>query len=328
MEDFITNPWISILVIPIAIFLISIWYNNMTKSKTRLSFVELKTIFLFDTFHEKFNSLIVKYDDKPINSNLIYFECCIINNGKIDIDNRMFTHPIEIVFPEKSEVLDCIIKTKSNEKIECTTSTQLNILNIEWNLLKPLESITFELIIKSHQKNQTYNLSSHIKINQRIKDIKKIPVLDIHNSDTKGKSKLYILFRTILSVGFSLLLSVVFAAVAIDEIQNYNKPKITYDTTPTLITNGKEVEIHYFDDSMYYLRYHNSDKVIAKIKPDSIDKHLLFKPTFEVGKRNYFLIIAGPIVSLVFLLGAWIFIKIAYEDVRLSNLHKKITTNR
>jgi hypothetical protein len=183
----------------IATIIIGYWGVRLTIKTRRsvsMAFVEREFIPLFKTIIKNFNSLEIKYKNKPITENLVLIKTSLVNDGNTDIDKSMIYKSITIYLPENFKCIEETITEKS-ENVNASISSINNEVLIEWDLLKKDEYISFDLLVEvSTDKEKETQIEKqdldYYKIDQRItnlKDIKKYNI-DFHDNEKISKSRM------------------------------------------------------------------------------------------------------------------------------------------
>jgi len=183
------KPFFISLIAAIVLAYWGIWYAKKTKAKTSLSLLNENFISLLNTFQDNFKSLKIEFYELPINTNLFYYCASILNTGSIDIDKAKIYKPLELCLPNDCKIVECKIKRKSSDEINLKENHRDNNLLLEWDLLKPGESFSFELIVEASKAYTKTEFEKGIKPNHRITDLKQLDLIDAWNIKEINKKK-------------------------------------------------------------------------------------------------------------------------------------------
>lgn len=174
--DINTILWIVGIIVSASLAYWGIWHNKKSKSIPEVTLVESQTIYLLNTIHEKFQTLVIKYNGAPITNNLVYYESILVNNGQVDIDSNRFHGPIEFSLPNGYRIIESNITNQSNKNIQSKIWQGNNVLYVEWQLLKSQEHFKIECIIDSPINETNNQISNIVKITNRVTDLKDIDI--------------------------------------------------------------------------------------------------------------------------------------------------------
>lgn len=181
MTEFFSNLSIETTLIgislPILIFIIqlALWFRD--KKTTQITFIENKCVGLSPFFINKIDGLEIKYYDKPITGNLLFYQLTICNSGVSDISKSQIYAPLCIQTPKSYRWKSFKLVDKSEEfNADLTISDDKLIIN--WELFKKGEFIRINTIIEHSNEtkenlDEIVNLLPNISFNKsRIENLK------------------------------------------------------------------------------------------------------------------------------------------------------------
>lgn len=307
--DISTTLKIAGIIISIALAIWRIKSSKKLKDKVGLSLLTHTSFPLLTTFQHRFESINIEFT-LPVKTNVFYYKGCIFNSGTLDIDKIKIYKPLTISFPEGCKILECKILNTSSTQIEIQKEIEANKLLLSWDLLKPKENFTFDLIIDSESINNVYKLEKGLSTSHRISDLGKVDIVDLSTVKTSDplkiiKSYLSSLFGSILFIG------AIGTFGMITGIKSFIKPIITVENELIYTSTNEIVNVEYLNNSI--LKIKKGDKVINQINFNNFEKYIRLKPVVNIEKNNYLLIILS---SVFIALGLFAFISACKDMIR------------
>ena len=160
-------------------FFLGIYYSKKLLNKIEISFILNEWLPIITTAKDTQFLELVNYDP-PQNTNVYYLKAVVGNTGNIDIEKSTIHKALKVKFPKDF----VIVKEKhySNYEVDSDLKVDDNSFILNWNLLKPTETIYVELIIETKQKFTQPELEEQIDISHRIVNISKIKIFSIYPS--------------------------------------------------------------------------------------------------------------------------------------------------
>lgn len=159
----------------------------------KISFIELKSISLFNNIAKNFDEISILHNSLPIKENIIYIQGAFVNTGDIDIDEMKIEKDISIHLPEKFEWIKCKI-TRASSDLKCNSIIDNpQVLHFDLGLFRRSEYFEFEALIEAQDGAKNYNeIIEKFKFDHRIantQDIQKTELIS-ENQITKKKRSL------------------------------------------------------------------------------------------------------------------------------------------
>lgn len=249
------------------------------KDKIQLTLVNHTLFPLLATFQNRFKTINLEFT-LPVNTNVFYYKASIINSGNLDIDKTRIHKAFEITFPEGCNILECKIVRVSSQKVSLENKFESNRLLIEWDLIKPNENFTFELIIDSPIINNHYEMEESIQLDHRITDLRTIN--KINESDV-GEATISKLLRENfigLLVVFMMIIGTGFAIYQI--VKPYFNPALDLDYQLMHKGNGKNINLSLMNDSMVLIKDNSGWKEMVNVK--NVKEVIHLEPKVDVEK--------------------------------------------
>lgn len=290
------------IVISVILAYWGIWHSNKNRTVTQLSIVDQIWMNLLSTFEDNFKTLKIENYQLPINTNLYYYKGTIINTGNTDIDKLKVYKPFKISLPQNFKIVEFKVQKKYVNEIGLSKQKLENDIIFEWELLKPLESFSFELILECSKAHNKLEFQKEIKLSHRISDLKKINRLD--GDDLKDNINKNIFYNnSFLYVGLLFMLSF-FLFAAYSGIKSFFSPELHTETQLISKKTSEPVTLTYFNSDSVKLFY---GKIVDTIPIKLIDGNITSTYKVNVGGNHYFSAILGTLLS-IFLLFLLIFI--------------------
>jgi hypothetical protein len=276
---------------------LGILYARKIRDRVNIKLLGENYLSLLSTFNDQFNSLRFEVYQLPTNTNVYYYKFSLINTGTKDIDKPKIFEPVEVAFPDGCKIIESKINKTSSDKIHLSITPQNNKLTINWDLLKPNESLTIDTLIESAGILAQPEFEKKVIINHRIADLAKIDLINVSDIPKKPINNFVTnhLFNLLVFIGFIVLLS--FAEY--NAIRNYNRPPIKIDYDLLLKSNLQPVQIKSYDTAHAYLVQGSNSSVYPISRFNDL---VLLKPHIYFEERD----MSGMIV-IGFLLALTIF---------------------
>ena len=206
MQEILSNLSLETILIsislPIILFGIQLylWYRD--KKTTQITFVENKCVGLSPFFINEIEGLEIKYKDKPISGNLLFYQLTICNSGVSDISQSQIYSPLCIETPKDFQWKSFKIVDKS-EEFNAIIEVLDDKLFINWELFKKGEFLRIDTIIEHSNEakdslKDTDNLLPNISFNKsRIVNLK-VQKTNIRKYDIFLRNLKTIMFLTLL----------------------------------------------------------------------------------------------------------------------------------
>lgn len=168
----------------------------------QITFVNEKTIRLFDEIVRNFSELSVLYEGKPVDPNLVLIEGSLLNTGRKDIDPQMVEHKLKCNLPEG-------FRWVRAKRIGATEHVQADVaivndtaLEFTMGLLRRNEFVRFQaLAAVPHEGKKDSSLEDSLSFSHRIADTCSVQKVRISSNRTQKR------ISRILSIVFSIYLS-------------------------------------------------------------------------------------------------------------------------
>ncbi len=181
MTEFLSNLSLETILIgislPILLFVIQLVLSYRDKRTTQITFIENKCASLSSFFINEIDGLEIKYQEKPITGNLLFYQLTICNSGVSDIPKSQIYAPLCIQTSKNFRWKSYKLFDKSEEFNPKLTLSDDKLL-IDWELFKKGEFIRVDTVIehsneKKENPDETVNLLSNISFNKsRIVNLK------------------------------------------------------------------------------------------------------------------------------------------------------------
>ena len=292
-----------------------IWHTNKSKTKTSISLLDQNWMSLLTTFEDNFKILKLENYQLPLNTNLYYYKGIILNSGNTDIyDSRIFS-PLKIKLGENQKILELRLNKKQGDQIGLQYEKLDDSVTFTWNLLKPLESFSFELIIETKKVYGKYSFQNVFKVDHRIADVKKIDRIDGWN--LKGSIK-----KNYFGLYIGLLFFAALSSFGVYHgIKSFVSPEVELVYSPTLKSNNQPVTFEYFTKDTVRAMYNNN---FIKLNRSDIKDLIDTNPAIEYKKNDYVAFIIASIFLIFVLLGFIGVTKEVLEEYRKSKIIKSL----
>ncbi|MGN6194977.1 MAG: hypothetical protein ACTHOB_08560 [Ginsengibacter sp.] len=299
------------VIISILLAYWGIWQGNKSKTKPQLYLINQNTIPLISTFKENFETLDLSNYKLPFNANQYYYRGTIINSGNTDIYRNIILQPLKISFPNDFKIISYKLGQKTSElNIEIKQENQSIIL--QWDILKPLEHFTFELIIESIQNFPIYELPYKIKIDSRIADLDSIKKTNI--GYLKGIKKNFF-SESLPTYLFVVLLASTSFLILLLGIESFYTGTGKLDYSLVNKQSKNPVELEYYNTDSLILKENKDVKIIAR---KNLDNNVGLISKVTIIKNRYFLILLSALALVFFIFRI---ISMVRNDIR--NVHLK-----
>lgn len=115
--------------------------------------------------------LVVRHRDQDFSQPVFSSFIVITNVGNRDISTGDFIEPLKISAPERHYILSCRYGAPNGVKLKEGNDTPTDI-NIEWNLLKPKQSIALRMIFTRDDNDYSASSEQKVKYTVLLKDVK------------------------------------------------------------------------------------------------------------------------------------------------------------
>ena len=270
-----------------------IWQANKSRTKPQLNLINQDSIPLISSFNEKLKTLDLSDYKLPFNANQYYYRGTIINSGNADIYKSKILQPVKISFPDDFKIISFNLGLQTSE-VNVVIKQENECIILEWDILKPLEHFTFELIIESEQNFPIYELSHKIKIESRIADINSIKKINIGYLKGIKRNFFWESLPTYLFLIMLAAFSLLTVYVGIKSFYNQTG-KLDYYLINT--QDKKPVELEFYNLDSIKLKQNKIEQIISR-KDLNTNVALVSKVT--ISKDRYLLILFGTL-ALIFL---------------------------
>ena len=182
-----TVTWIFGIVTIVAFLFAVVWaiYQTRLGKKQRKIALKFAKNECYSLFRGDINSLNIniQYQSKPIKNQIILFKGEIQNSGNLDIDKQSIYQPIKLISSTDFNWLEINITNKPEGARVRMDQTDGNILELNWDLLKKGEKISFEALIEvknfEEKKNVSKEFFDSLHFDFRITNLTQIEKEDI-----------------------------------------------------------------------------------------------------------------------------------------------------
>jgi hypothetical protein len=265
--------------------------SRKLKDKTNISLITHTSFPLLTTFQHRFESINIEFT-LPVNRNVFYLKGSVLNTGTLDIDKVKIYKPLIISLPQGCKIIECKILNVSSNQIDIQKNVEENKLILSWDLLKPKEHFTFELIIDSESINNVGKLEKSISISHRISDLGKVDTIDL--STVKKTTPRQVIKSSIPAFTYILFFGTISTIGLIFSINKLIKPGIRVGNELVYKANIGDVNIEYVNDST--LKILKEKKVIDQINLNNFEKYITLKPIVTIDRDSYFFIALALLV--------------------------------
>jgi hypothetical protein len=285
------------VIISILLAYWGIWQSNKSKIKAQLHLIDQNSIPLISTFEENLKTLDLSNYKLPFNANQYYYRGTIINSGNTDIYRNIILQPLKISFPTGFKIISSKLAEKTSE-LNVVIIQENESIVLQWDILKPLEHFTFELIIESIQNFPIYELPSKMKIDSRIADLESIKKINIHY--LKGVKKNFIL-ESLPTYSFLVILAAISFLILFSGIKSFYSETGSVEYSLINKLNKNPVELKYYNADSLKLK---EDKDVIIIARKDLDNSVGLILKVTIIKNRYFVILFSSIafVCLIFLI--------------------------
>jgi hypothetical protein len=250
-----------------------IFNSAKNQSSTELSLIDRNWIPLITSNLSELSHIKIEHN-LPFDSNQYYYRGTIINSGTIDIHNGLILKPLKIAFEKDCEILNFTI-TESENEIELIINATDKDVSISWDLLKPLEKFSFEMIIESKENLKIYKFNEMFKITSRIAGIEKIKMNSFLSLKDSGKQFIRESLPTYFFISFLYALFIYIIFIGVESYTNPS-PKLSY----TIVTKNKHEEVRdikYFDTKSVELELTSRNAIIPKSEINQLEIQVITK---------------------------------------------------
>lgn len=294
-------------------------YKIFNSSKNRLyaeiRLIERNWIPLITTNFNELNQTNIEHK-LPFDSNQYYYRGTIINSGTLDVYKALILKPVKLEFEKEVKILSFKFLEKQND-IELNFELQENKVDINWDLLKPLEKFSFELIIESKHNLKIYEFNQILKINCRIAGIEKI---EKTSSWSLKNSKKQFLTESIPTYFFLLIMYGIFSFLIYSGIKSYYNPDpiISYNVVSKNIKEKIE-NIKYYDSTKVEIKGSSKTTLIPN---SQLKNDLQVKVIIKKYEKRYWLIIIGLVALILIFIRTVSLIREDIHDFKLKRIYK------
>lgn len=317
MNLFMENKTIISLIMSGLFGLYKIFNSSKNQSNAELSLIERNWIPLITTNLDQLSQTNIEHN-LPFDSNQYYYRGTIINSGNVDIYKALILKPIKIEFENDIKILNFKFLEKEND-IDLNYNLKENAVEINWDILKPLEKFSFELIIESTKNLKIYKFNEMLKISSRIAGIEKIKKTSSWSLENSRKQ---FLNESVSTYIFLLMMYAFFSLALYKGIKSYYNPnpKISFK----VISNNlnEEIEnIKYFDSIKVEIISSNKNLLVLN---SELKNDLKVKVSFEKEKNQYWLIIVSVLVWILLLIRTVSLVKEDIHNFKLRRIYKAL----
>lgn len=294
-----------------------IFSASKNRSYAEIRLIERNWIPLITTNFNELSQTNIEHK-LPFDSNQYYYRGTIINSGTIDIYKTLILKPVKIEFEEEIKVMSFKFSEMHNE-IELNYKLQENKVEINWDILKPLEKFSFELIIESKNNLKIYEFNQMLKINCRIAGIEKI---EKTSSWSLKNYKKQFLTESIPTYFFLLIMYGIFSFLIYSGIKSYYNPTpiISYNVVSKSL-NEKIENIKYYDSTKVKIEGFSKKKLIAN---SELKNDLQVKILIKKYEKRYWLVIIGVLALLLISIRTVRLIREDIHDFKLKRVYKAL----
>lgn len=202
----------------------------------KISFIEMKSISLFNNIAKNFEEIAILHNNQPIKENIIYVQGAFANTGDMDIDGSRIEKDISILLPEKFTWIKSKI-TRTSQDLKCTALIDdPKVLHFNLGLFRRNEYFEFEALIEAEDGATNYSdIVEIFKFDHRITNTQKIQKTEL-SSDSQIKKRRRNLKINAIMIGVFMVLFIVFFTLDIFYLR-YSKINYLGDNG-----NGKRTE--------------------------------------------------------------------------------------
>lgn len=295
-----------------------IWHAKKTKDFIEISIVGETFISLVSTFNERFNSLKFDFKELPAATNIFYYQYSLINTGTKDIDNARIFEPLEMIFPGDCRILEYKTK-KSSEKIHLTVIPENNKLITRWDLLKPYENITVDLLLESKTICSQNEFEKETKVTHRITDLKKVEILRSSGSEKATFRKIYL--ENIASDIGVLAMVVIFIWISIDNGKLHKTPSIEVTHQIVSKSSKKPITIVNNDSKTVMLTQGSST---LQLPIDSLGNAIALEPKIEITYKPLSAVLVPIAIAILFLIAFLRSVKDTIFEVKRAKILRQL----
>lgn len=296
-----------------------IWHANKTKAKVDLSLVDVSWIPLVGVFNDKSQQLKRLNYILPFASNQYYYAGTIINTGNTDIHKSLVFKPVTISFDSEVKIVSLGLLDSFNVNAKCTQRG--NDLILEWDILKPLEKFSFEMIIESSKNTKLFRIGKRLQLDSRIADLHQINRLELDEMDSFKKEffnsylPTFSFILVLLGFGFYMLYS---------GASSFKTPKnvLTYEVVSKITKEPIIVQYH-TRDSLKLTYGERIDTIPNRL----LNSNVLVRTEVSTVKDRYWVIILGLILVLIMLFAIYRNLKDISETNRLRGIFEVLRTD-
>jgi hypothetical protein len=289
--------------------------SRKLKDKTNISLITHTAFPLLTTFQHRFESINIEFT-LPVNRNVFYYKGSILNTGTLDIDKVKIYKPLIISLPQGCKILECKILNVSSNQIDIQNNFEENKLTLSWDLLKPKEHFTFELIIDSESINNVGKLEKNISISHRIYDLGKAETIDL--STVKKTSARQVIKSYFPAFAYILFFGTISTIGLIYSINQINKPVIRVNNELVYKAKIEDVNVEYVNDST--LKILKEKKTIDRINLNNFEKYITLKPIVIVDRFSNFFIGLSILLLLLLTFLTILHVKELNHDLKKSKI--------
>ncbi len=233
----------------------------LTKKSKQTAILTIKKVECFSLFSSAIRKLKIdiSFNDKKIEYPLILFKGEIINTGTLDIDKTSIYEPLKLISSENFKWIEVNIMDDAQKVNSVIQKVNEREININWDLLKKGEKISFEALVESTitpKKNggsDAFEFYNSLDFSHRITNLDRISCNDKYNRSKETK-------RKFINTAFTSLF-IIF--VGIITLQLYN--------TNEYISHSSD-----FIDMYYEISTPKNDTIVTQIIPIN-EKEILLR---------------------------------------------------
>lgn len=298
---------------------LKIWTSHKKSNVTELSLIHRNTIPLINTSNTSDTSLKIEHI-LPFNSNQYYYRGTFINTGNTDLYKGLVIKPLKVKFSDDIKIITQVISEKDNEVEVVSKVIDENEITYEWDLLKPLEKFSFEVIIESAENVSIYELYDKINVTSRIAGIEKIKKNSAHKLEYAKKN----FFYNSLPTYFFLLAGYLLAGLILYiGISSFTDPWNTIDQSIISKESKNKVEgFAYHDKSNVRIRFEDDSKQIVPIK--EINNILKINVVKKLQKDKYWMIILAVIGIILLSIRVFTLVREDIYNFKLKKIYEAL----
>jgi hypothetical protein len=196
---------------------LSIYLVKSRRYPGSITYIEEQSIGLFDSLVRNFSQIVIQYEGKNINEQIVLLKGYFLNTGNIDIKESMVEDKLKVSLPPEFKWLNAkIIEGTTGNKFSIQQITQ-NQLEIDLGLFKKNEYLRFEALAEvpisdKSKDSPSKSVSEKLSFSHRIADTNQVESkpLDLKLPKLKSKKFLFRLITPLLFLVYTVFVAITF----------------------------------------------------------------------------------------------------------------------